>query len=273
MSGPRDAFLKRWHALTISPRGTRRRWKGVYWRESGIYHDVDCQACPRFQPSGPACGIKFGTPLRKCSIAAIEAHLNDARAEEVLEIGYGRLATARNLVRRSGGRWTGIDPGQPPDDVAKLGRGGHGHAAAIPFADETFDRVFGIQTFEHWGQKANSRREPSKYEACLREVLRVLKPGAGLYLDAPMHFHGHEMFIMGDLPRIRALFDEARWTDVTMERWRLHHEPLQAYPPSKKVQAEWALEISSYPEGEIRKLREEASVWLLTISARKRVPG
>ena len=85
-----------------------------------------------------------------------------------------------------------------------------------------------------------------------------------------MHFHGHEMFIMADLPRIRALFDDTRWTDVTMERWRLNHAPLKAFPPSQKVQAEWALEISSYPEEEVSPLREAASVWLLTISASKR---
>lgn len=270
MSGPRDSILKRLHAFKLSPRRARATWGGVYWQKAGPFRDINCRECPKFDAAAGACRVNFGSPLRKCSIAAIEAHLNDARGEEVLEIGFGRLATARNLVRRSGGRWTGIDPGQPRKRQARLGRGGYGHAAAIPFPDQTFDRVFGIQTLEHWGQKVNARRKPSKYADCFEEVLRVMKPGAVLYLDAPMHFHGHEMFIMGDLPRIQALFDEARWQDIVFERWRLDHAPLEPYPPSSRVQTEWPIEISGYEEQEVDRVREEASVWLLTVSARKR---
>jgi hypothetical protein len=148
MSGPRDAILKRWHALTVSPRRARRTWGQRYWSEHGPYRDIACRHCPKFSAAKIACQVGFGSPLRKCSIAAIEAHLNDAPGEEVLEIGFGRLATARNLVRRAGGRWTGIDPGQPVERRARLGRGGYGQAAEIPFPEATFDLVFGIQTFE-----------------------------------------------------------------------------------------------------------------------------
>jgi SAM-dependent methyltransferase len=269
VSGPRDAILKRWHALTVSPRRARRTWGQPYWEENGPIRDIGCRACPKFSAADCACGVRFGSPLRKCSIAAIEAHLHDAGGEEVLEVGFGRLATARHLVTRSGGRWTGIDPGQPRARVARLGRGGYGHAAAIPFPDASFDRVFGIQTVEHWGQKANARRNPSSYRDCLAEIWRVLKPGGFLYLDAPIHFHGHEMFIMGDLQRIRDLFDEVRWQGLVMERWRRDFEPLEKYPPSAKVQAEWPQEIRSYPESEVSRVREQGTVWLLTISASK----
>jgi SAM-dependent methyltransferase len=269
VSGPRDALLKRWHALTVSPRRARGTWGRRYWSEQGSYRDVACRQCPKFSAAANACQVGFGSPLRKCSIAAIEAHLNDARGEEVLEIGFGRLATARNLIRRSGGHWTGIDPGQPRERRARLGHGGYGHATEIPFPDATFDRVFGIQTVEHWGQKANARRDPSSYRDCLAEVWRVLRPGGLLYLDAPIHFHGHEMFIMGDLDRIRSLFEQDRWEGLVMERWRRDFAPLEEYPPSAKVQAEWPLEIQSYAEGDVARVREQATVWLLTISARK----
>jgi SAM-dependent methyltransferase len=269
MSGPRDAILKRLHALTVSPRRARSTWAHDYWRDNGPFRDVDCRQCPKFDGGVPRCRVGFGSPLRKCSIAAIEAHLNDARGEEVLEIGFGRLATARNLIRRSGGRWTGIDPGQPKERPARLGHGGYGHAAEIPFPDATFDRVFGIQSFEHWGQKANARMVPSDYRDCLGEVWRVMRPGARLYLDAPIHFHGHEMFIMGDVGRIRGLFETGGWTNLVLERWRRAYAPLEKYPPSPKVQAEWPLEISSYSPQEMEAVRERASVWLLTISARK----
>ena len=268
MSGPRDSILKRWHAWTVRPGHCNRLLSGTYWTEVGDFRDVECRLCRKFNPVKSACSVGFGTPLRKCSIASIEAHLHDTSGEEVLEIGYGRLATARNLIRRAGGRWTGIDPGQPTENGARLGQGGYGHAAEIPFPNETFDLVFGIQTFEHWGQKANARKEPSEYPECLNEVLRVMKPGARLYLDAPMHFHGHEWFIMADIDRIRALFKNHLWQDVVIERWRRDFAPLQAYPPSEKVQQEWPLEITSYSEREIDRVRQ-ASVWLLTITARK----
>ena len=129
--------------------------------------------------------------------------------------------------------------------------------------------MYGIQTFEHWGQRV-SPRPPSDYRQCLREVWRVLKPGARLYLDAPLHYHGNEMFIMGDVPRLRALFDDALWEGVIMERWRRDHEPLEPFLPPPRVQDEWPIEIVSYPQDAVRKTLDGASAWLLTFKARKR---
>ena len=270
MHGPKNSILKRWHALTITPARARRIWRHPYWREQGGYRDINCAHCPRFEAGRVSCGITFGTPLRKCAASAIEAHLNDCAGMQVLEVGFGRWMLPRNLVRRSGGSWTGIDPGQPPENQAQLGRGGHGQAADIPFPDDTFDMVFGIQTLEHWGQ-IHGGRQPSEYADCMAEVRRVLKPGGRVYLDSPQHFHGHEMFIMGDVARIRAVFDDAGWEDIVVERWRREYEPLEKYPPSAKVQREWPIEISSYSDEEVGQVRDQASVWLLTISARN--PG
>ena len=204
MHGLKNSFLKRWHSFSISPARVRRFWSRPYWEESDGFCNVACRNCRKFDPVKVECSVPFGTPLRKCVVAAIEANLNDTLNENVLEIGFGRFALARNLVQRSGGCWTGIDPGLPKERIAAIGQGGYGLANEIPFPDNTFDRVFGIQSFEHWGQKASSR-PPSSYEGCMREILRVLKPGGSLYLDAPIHFHGHEMFIMGDIARIRSL--------------------------------------------------------------------
>lgn len=128
--------------------------------------------------------------------------------------------------------------------------------------------VFGIQTFEHWGQKATGRT-PSEYTDCLHEIGRVLKPGGRLYLDAPMYFHGHEMFIMADVPRIRALFMSDEWENVVIEQWRREYSPLDRYAPNRTVLREWPIEISSYPEERVNAAREQASVWLLTVTAHK----
>jgi hypothetical protein len=230
MHGPKNSILKRWHALTITPARARRIWRHPYWREQGGYRDINCAHCPRFEAGRVSCGIAFGTPLRKCAASAIEAHLNDCAGMQVLEIGFGRWMLPRNLVRRSGGSWTGIDPGQ-------------------------------------WGQ-IHGGRQPSEYADCMAEVRRVMKPDGRVYLDSPQHFHGHEMFIMGDVARIRAVFDNAGWQDIVVERWRREYAPLEKYPPSAKVQREWPTEISSYSDAEVEEVRDKASVWLLTISAR-----
>lgn len=271
MGGLKHSILKRWHSLSMTPAKAAAVWARPYGRERGEYRDIACRDCPKFDADRSVCSVPFGTPLRKCVVAAIEAHFHDvAPGEEVLEIGFGRFTLARNLVRRGGGRWSGIDPAQPSERGAALGRGGHGQAAAIPFPGATFDRVYGIQTFEHWGQRAVAGRSPSDYADCIAEIHRVLKPGGRVYLDAPIHFHGHEMFIAGDVERIRAQFDPAHWSDLVVERWRLDHEPLVAYPPSERAQQDWPVEIVSYPPERIEEIREAASVWLMTFEARKR---
>jgi len=130
--------------------------------------------------------------------------------------------------------------------------------------------IYGIQTFEHWGQRVRAFMPPSKYEDCMKEVLRVLKPGGRVYLDAPMHFHGNEMFIMGDLQKIRSLFDDAKWDNVVMERWRLNYDPLERFLPPQHELDIWPEEVSSYPNQMVKQLQDEGSAWMATFKACKR---
>ncbi len=269
MHGKLQSISKRWYSLTARPGKAKQQWSAPYWQDIDGIRNIACKCCPKFNNSRRECSISFGTPLRKCVVASIEAHLHDSQQLNVLELGFGRFTLARNLTRRSGGTWTGVEPRLPKSRPPRIGHSGYGHAGKIPFENASFDRVFGIQSLEHWGQKAYSAVEPLDYADCLQEIRRVLKPGGTLYLDAPIHFHGHEMFIMGDLPRIRALFAPSDWKDVIIERWRFDHQPLEAYPPSAKVQKEWPLEIISYSTEEVERVQRDASVWLFTISASK----
>lgn len=255
-----------------SPNLAKEQWANKYWNEVDGFRNISCATCPKLDKKQQLCRIPFGTPLRKCVVAGIEAHLHNAKGKSVLELGFGRFSLAKNLVKRSGGIWTGIEPRQSMDKKPKIGRGGYGHAENIPFSDETFDMVFGIQTLEHWGQKCSgAARAPSEYEDCLNEILRVLKPCGTIYLDAPIHLHGNEMFIMGDIERIKNHFADDLWCNLVVERWRYDYQPLERYAPYEKLFDEWKEEITSYSVEEVE-MAKQNPIWLLTISAEKRTP-
>ena len=266
------SILKRWHSFSANPRQLQKKWAGVFYKnESDYLRSISCADCRSFDSSKNACGIGFGTPLRKCVVSSIEAHFNNCVDEHVLEIGFGRFMLAKSLITRSGGVWTGIEPKIPKSVVPTLGQGGHGDAANIPFGDATFDRVFGIQSIEHWGQKVGGR-VPSDYGECLKEVSRVLKPGGTVYFDAPIYFHGHEMFIANHLPRIRALFCDELWSNVKIEKWRQSYEPLERYAPSDTVlKQDWPVELVSYSADDLHKARDSVSVYMVAITAEKRI--
>jgi len=270
MHSKKDSVLKRWHSLTANPARFATKWQGTFWaNEPDNLRSVRCKNCRSFNAEKQQCGIGFGTPLRKCVVSSIEAHFNNCAEENCLEIGFGRFMLARNLIRRSGGTWTGIDPQIDKSVPAQIGSGCYGTASGIPFPDNTFNRAFGIQSIEHWGQKVHGIT-PSNYDDCLREIHRVLKPGGSIYFDAPIHFHGHEMFIMGDMPRIRALFDESLWQNITMEQWRKEYHPLEKYPPSSTVlNNDWPAEIESYSEEQMDECGEQ-SVYMIAITASKK---
>lgn len=269
MHSKKESLLKRWHSLTISPKKCEKKWSHNYGETLNNIRVISCNACPSFNSSQQACSINFGTPLRKCVVSSIEAHFYDCKDKNVLEIGFGRFKLAKNLIQRSGGTWTGVEPRRPKNETPEIGKGGYGHATDIPFPDQTFDKVFAIQSIEHWGQKAGGVREPSHYPDCIAEAGRVLKPGGTIYFDAPVHFHGNEMFIMGDVERVKSLFPADQWKNVLIEKWREDYTPLRRYTPSDFEFKDWPIEITSYPEDQVTEAKKNGVVWLLTISAEK----
>jgi SAM-dependent methyltransferase len=129
--------------------------------------------------------------------------------------------------------------------------------------------VFGNQTFEHWGEPLPDGSPAPGYRECLAEIWRVLKPGGRIFLDAPIHLHGHEMFVAGDVARILALFDSASWSDVVVERWREDHSPLPRYPTPEGDARDALLNVPSYDPAVIADVQRNGTVWLLTVAATK----
>jgi len=269
MHSKKESLLKRWHSLRINPKTCASKWNHQYWQNIDDCRVISCANCPSFNEKKQVCNINFGTPLRKCVVSSIEAHFFDCKNKDVLEIGFGRFKLAKKLIQRSGGTWTGVEPRRPKNETPVIGKGGYGHATHIPFPDKTFDMVFAVQSIEHWGQKAGGVREPSSYPDCIAEIKRVLNPGGTVYLDAPVHFHGNEMFIMGDVDKVRSLFPEDQWKNVHIEKWREDYSPLQRYTPGQNEFNDWPIEITSYPQEQVAEAKANGVVWLLTVTAEK----
>jgi SAM-dependent methyltransferase len=269
MRGPLSSIARACYRLGTRRRLARNEWSDDYWYERDGTRIVPCRRCPKFDARHSVCCVPFGSPLRKCVVAATEAHLRQARGQRVLELGYARRSYPKHVIETSGGSWTGVEPLVERHATPRIGTGGYGHAGDIPFPNETFDLVFGNQSFEHWEEPLPNGASPPSYRDCLKEVWRVLRPGAALYLDAPIHLHGHEMFVAGDLDRILALFDRALWRDVIAERWRYDHEPLPRYPTPTADIGYTQGTITSYDAAFIADLQANGTVWLLTVTAIK----
>ena len=99
-------------------------------------------------------------PLSRWGLSHVEIH-DDA---DILDIGCGGGRNIQRLLRAAPkGHVTGIDPSET--DVYE------GTADILPFGDNRFDLVMASETMYFW-------KNPDE---CVREILRVLKPG-GIFL-------------------------------------------------------------------------------------------
>jgi ubiquinone/menaquinone biosynthesis C-methylase UbiE len=101
----------------------------------------------------------------------------------VLEVGFGHGRTIERIASIiTSGRVCGLDVSEAMLDMAvrRNGRGiaagrvdlRMGDCASMPFDDASFDRALSVHTVYFW-------RDPN---LCLREIRRVLRPGARLVL-------------------------------------------------------------------------------------------
>lgn len=269
MHSLKNSIAKRLYSYRMSNARCASLWQGEYWKEDGDLRRIDCRSCRRFDTRREQCSVRFGSPVRKCVTAAQEANLHSLHGMDLLEIGFGKHSMPRRLVRAAGGTWTGIEPMMSASEKAEIGKGGFGYVSDLPFEDESFDIVVGIQSIEHWAEPLPDANARIGHDIGLREVHRVLKPGGTIYFCAPIHLHGHEMFIAGDTGRIRALFERDMWQDVVLEKWREDFAPLERYPTPEADLKTWPQSVSSYEKAQLDAIRESGSVHLLTIKACK----
>ncbi len=271
MHSLKNSIAKRVYTWRLRNDRCARVWQGDFWNERDGRRVVACATCPKFDAGAQACSVPFGSPLRKCVTAAQEANLHSLNGKDLLEIGFGKHSIPRLLVTGAGGTWTGIEPMMPRERPAAMGQGGFGHVADIPFPDASFDVVAGIQSIEHWSEPLPDPDLKTGHAAGLEEVWRVLRPGGSIYFCAPIHLHGDEMFIAGDMQRIRALFDPLPWQDLVLETWREDHAPLDRYATPDSDRSTWPEAVTSYPQERLEEIAATRSVYLLTIKARKEV--
>jgi len=265
MANLRQSLAKRlYEFLTLNFR-LGKEWKGSYWYEQDGFRTVPCRLCPKFDSRRLLCRIPFGSPIRKCCIASIEANLGTLRRSRVLEVGCGASSYVKKLVKRLDSEWVGVDPASRFQKRRTV-RTCFGYAASLPFENDSFDCIAGIQSFEHFEDPIPEIAEPATYGIALEEAWRVLRPNGLLYYDAPIHLHGHPMLIRGNIAEVTRLFGADKW-HATFWRWRFDHAPLPAYHPPEFDVKQWA--AAGLSLGEIDDLKKNKSVWLLAILARK----
>jgi ubiquinone/menaquinone biosynthesis C-methylase UbiE len=107
----------------------------------------------------------------------------------VLEIGCGTGNVIQRLKRaRPGAQLTGMDP--DPRALAKAGRKfgiaagirfDRGYAQALPYADESFDRVLSSMMLHHLDDDVKA--------AAVAEAFRVLRPGGSMHVVDIVRHH------------------------------------------------------------------------------------
>lgn len=118
----------------------------------------------------------------------VREYLGDVSGLTVLEVACGRGGFLRQLAR-AGARATGCDFSSAAlhAAAAKFHNSNgllpaslvQGDAQSLPFADDSFDIIVSCETIEHL----------PRVHAALRELHRVARPGARLFLTTPNYFN------------------------------------------------------------------------------------
>ncbi len=185
------------------------------------------------QPSG-FWGIVVGRvmnlgnrPMYRATYELLEFHPGD----QVLEIGFGNGALVQPLLPKiRPGTYTGIELS---DTMLKVARQNlrlsiqagevvlkRANAQKLPFADQSFDKIFTINTIYFW----------EKPERVMAEVYRVLKPN-GIFvisLNTQEAMQGseyvREKFTLYSRPEVEQLFEKAGFQKLISTHQKLRVE-------------------------------------------------
>jgi ubiquinone/menaquinone biosynthesis C-methylase UbiE len=144
--------------------------------------------------------------------------------QHIIELGCGKAAMARQMVRRfEGCRVTGLEVderqlarnlSEPPTEGLSFVRAG---AQAIPFADGSFDQAMMLKSLHHVPLDL--------LDQALAEAWRVLRAGGHLYISEPVFagafnevmrlFHDESLVRRAAYAAIRRSVAGGRWTEVT----------------------------------------------------------
>lgn len=133
------------------------------------------------------------------------------KTSKVLEIGCGTGIFTKKVYDLSGADITAIDVSEDLLKIARemsgVGKFILGDAMRMPFSDGTFDVVFGSSILHHLD-----------FDASLREIYRVLKPGGRMVFAEPNMINPH-IFLLKNIPFLkRAMGDSPDETAIV--RWR-----------------------------------------------------
>lgn len=143
------------------------------------------------------------------------------KGDRVLEIGFGNGAFIKEIVEQTEpGNYTGIDISDTMLKTAKKRNRSlintrkaklvKAHAGQLPFADQSFEKVFTVNTIYFW----------EKPQQVMQEIKRVLRPG-GVYVVAlgtkeAMEKNGYfkERFKLYTKEDVEKLFIDAGFTSI-----------------------------------------------------------
>jgi SAM-dependent methyltransferase len=157
-----------------------------------------------------------------------------APAGRVLEVGYAHAeAPYLAALLRSGVELVGVDlAGRDVDGMERV----EADVRDLPFPDASFDQALLVSTLEHVGADNSgygleAEAAPSSRVDALRELGRVLRPGARMLVTVPLGEPGdHGWFRLDDVAGWTGLFASAGLFVEEQEAYELRPDGWQAAP-------------------------------------------
>jgi len=163
-------------------------------------------------------------PLGACMIPIVEDYLSlISGGMWVLDVGCGSWSRIKDHCDRVGADYHGIDTKTEYCGKTTVATRLE-NLADLSFPDESFDVVIGNQTMEHWAENGCS------LEWGLFQCFRVCKFNGRVLMNVPIHFHGTQTFMLGDLEKLQNLFAQFS-TQVSFQKWGSPSAPLPSLFP------------------------------------------